>query len=345
MLNAKYLEAARTFGPVVVDLEGLTLTPADEVRLRHPMAGMVILFARNFASPAQLQDLTRAIRAVRPGIVIAVDHEGGRVQRFREGFTAIPPMAKIAASSDAERRFAAAGYVIGTELAHAGVDLSFTPVLDIDYGRSGVIGNRALGRTAEKVARHARALIGGLAAAGLSACGKHFPGHGWAEADSHLAVPTDERTRDAILRDAEPYRALSGVLDSVMTAHVVYPAFADEPATYVPELLRTILRDALGFDGLVFSDDLSMAGSLTGRWAGSRPADRALYALEAGCDMVLHCNHGDELDGLLEGVAAHWQPTDAFAARLARLMPSREERPAPADDPRWHAARALLEQI
>lgn len=342
MLSLRRLELARTFGPVVVDLEGLTLTSADVARLRHPMTGMVILFARNFASLAQLKELTAAVRAVRPGILIAVDHEGGRVQRFREGFTAIPPMAEIAAGPDAERRFAAAGYVIGAELAHAGVDFSFTPVLDIDYGRSGVIGDRAFGRTAETVARNARALIGGLAAAGLSACGKHFPGHGWAEADSHLAVPTDERTRDAILRDAEPYRALSAVLDAVMTAHVVYPAFSDEPATYVPELLQDVLRGKLGFDGLVFSDDLSMAGSITGRWAGSTPSERAVSALAAGCDMVLHCNHGDELDGLLDGVAARWTPTDAFAARLARLIPEETERPAPDEDPRWRAARALL---
>ena len=341
MLTQEKLDAARRLGPVVIDLEGTALSEADRRRLLHPMAGMVILFARNFESKPQLQTLTSAIRSLRPGMPIAVDHEGGRVQRFREGFTAIPAMGALAAAGGAERLLAAAGYVIAAELGAAGVDMSFAPVLDIEYGRSAVIATRALGTTPDMVARRARAFIGGLAAGGFASCGKHFPGHGWAEADSHLAVPLDDRPREAILADAEPYRALSGVLDAVMTGHIVFPALGDAPATYLPEVVGDLLRGELGFSGLVFSDDLSMAGA----GPAGTPAERALAALRAGCDMVLHCNHPDELDSILDGLQGQWRTSEAFACRLARLLPDAGARPAPETDPRWQAARALLDDF
>lgn len=341
MLTLEKIAVARTMGPVVIDIEGTTLSEADRRRIAHPSAGMVILFSRNYVSRAQLAELTREIHSLRPGIVIAVDHEGGRVQRFREGFTVIPAMRDLASHADAERLLAAAGYVIAAELGACGVDMSFTPVLDIEYGRSSVIATRALGTTPKMVARNARALIGGLCAGGFAACGKHFPGHGWAEADSHLAVPVDERALEAIRTDAEPYRELSSVLDSVMTAHVVYPALGEKPATYLPAVIGGMLRGELGFDGLLFSDDLSMKGA----GSAGTPLERALAALAAGCDMVLHCNHPHELDDMLEGLVGRWRPTDAFAERLARLMPGSDARPAPETDPRWIAARALLDAV
>ncbi|MDH3320805.1 MAG: beta-N-acetylhexosaminidase [Betaproteobacteria bacterium] len=293
-------------GPVVLDPAGAALTEDDVRRLRHPAVGGVILFARNFESPAQLQALTQDIRALRePRLLIGVDHEGGRVQRFKEGFTALPPMRSLGHLWDRDREAGraaahAAGYVIGSELAAHGLDFSFTPVLDLDYGASSVIGDRALHYDPLAVGALGAALVGGLADGGMGAVGKHFPGHGYATADSHTAVPTDDRPLSEILRkDLVPYGpTIQAGLAGVMPAHVIYPKIDAEPAGYSRVWLQEVLRGRLGFNGLVFSDDLSMEGAST---AGG-VAERAHAALNAGCDMVLLCGDPEGQDRLLQSL-------------------------------------------
>jgi beta-N-acetylhexosaminidase len=300
------LKARLPLGPVMVDPLGTALTEDDRRRLLHPATGAAILFARNYAEPAQLQSLTEEIHALRePQLLIAVDHEGGRVQRFREGFTCLPPMRALGRLWDRDRDAAraaarAVGYVIGAELAAHGLDFSFAPVLDLDYGASSVIGDRALHYDPLAAGALAAALIGGLSAAGMPAVGKHFPGHGYASADSHVAVPTDDRPLREILRkDVAPYGpAILAGLAGVMPAHVIYSQVDREPAGYSRTWLQEVLRNQLGFTGLIFSDDLSMEGAST---AGGVAA-RAVAALEAGCDMVLLCNDPEGQDALLDSL-------------------------------------------
>jgi beta-N-acetylhexosaminidase len=340
--------AATVHGPVVVGVEGLALTDDDRRRLQHPLVGMVILFARNFESPEQLQRLAGEIHAVRtPPLVIAVDHEGGRVQRFRRGFTEVPAMRALGRLWDRDvllacRAATSCGYVIGAELRAHGVDLSFTPVLDIDWGHSGVIGDRALHGDPRTVTLLASHLNQGLLLAGMANCGKHFPGHGWAEADSHVALPTDSRRHAEILAsDAAPYGWLGASLASVMPAHVVYPAVDSLPAGFSTRWIGDILRGKFGFTGAVFSDDLSMEGA---RVAGS-VVQRAQAALDAGCDYVLVCNDRGAADEVLAGI--RWTPSLAFQARAARLRP---RGPAPAmdelrRDERYRNALADVERL
>jgi len=293
-------------GPAVIDPGGPALSEDDVRRLRHPAVGGVILFARNFESPAQLQALTQDIRALRePQLLIGVDHEGGRVQRFRDGFTALPPMRTLGQLWDRDREAGkaaahAAGYIIGAELAAHGLDFSFTPVLDLDYGGSSVIGDRALHYDPIAVGALGAALVRGLGDGGMGAVGKHFPGHGYATADSHVAVPTDERALAEILRkDVLPYGpAIEAGLAGIMPAHVIYPQVDREPAGYSRVWLQEILRGRLEFRGLVFSDDLSMEGAST---AGGIP-ERAHAALAAGCDLVLLCNDPEGQERLLHGL-------------------------------------------
>lgn len=308
-------------GPVVVDVAGAHLSAAESERLRHPLVGGVILFARNYTDRAQVAELTAAIRAARGGpILICVDHEGGRVQRFREGFTPIAPMRELGLRWDADpmdacRMALECGITIGRELGAVGIDLSFTPVLDLDHGPSGVIGDRAFHRDPRVVALLAGRLMHGLLLAGMGNCGKHFPGHGWAHADSHHELPVDERDLATLIADdAAPYRWLGGALLSVMPAHVLYPAVDDRPAGFSRRWLQDILRRRLGFRGLIFSDDLTMeaAASVGGI------AARADAALGAGCDMVLVCNRPDLADELLAGL--RWRRGRAFDARLAPLL-------------------------
>jgi len=314
------VRARLPLGPAVIDPAGAVLTADDVRRLRHPAVGGVILFTRNFESPAQLQALTQDIRALRePQLLIGVDHEGGRVQRFKEGFTALPPMRAFGQLWDRDRdagRAAAhaAGYIIGAELAAHGLDFSFAPVLDLDYGASSVIGDRALHYDPLAVGALAAALISGLAAGGMGAVGKHFPGHGYAAADSHVAVPTDGRALSEILRkDLVPYApAIHAGMAGVMPAHVIYPRIDAEPAGYSRVWLQDILRGKLGFGGLVFSDDLSMAGAST---AGG-VAERARAALDAGCDMVLLCNDPEGQDRLLHSLEASAPVSPERAARM-----------------------------
>jgi len=293
-------------GPVVVDVLGATLTDEDRSRIRHPAAGAVILFARNYENPEQLAQLTAEIERQRePALPICVDHEGGRVQRFREGFTAIPPMRLLGKLWDRDRdagkeAAASVGYIIAAELGAHGVDFSFAPVLDLDYGGSSVIGDRALHFDPTAVGALGACLVRGLAQGGVAAVAKHFPGHGYAEADSHVAVPRDGRRFKEIARkDIAPYKqVIEAGLAAVMPAHVIYSEVDSQPAGYSRRWLEEVLRKQLGFQGLVFSDDLSMEGAAV---AGG-PPERSRAALAAGCDLVLLCNNPAGLDELLESL-------------------------------------------
>ncbi len=314
--------AALPLGPVIVDVAGLELTDHERDRLRHPLVGGVILFARNYESPRQVAALAAAIHAIRtPPLLVCVDHEGGRVQRFRKGFSEIAPMRELGRLWDRDvlaacREATDVGYRIGSELRAVGVDLSFTPVLDVDHGASGVIGNRAFHPDPRVVAMLARCLAHGLLLGGIGNCGKHFPGHGYASADSHVAMPTDDRPLDDILAvDAAPYAWLGRVLTAVMPAHVIYPKVDPSPAGFSRRWLRDILRRRLGFDGLVFSDDLTMEAATV---AGGITA-RASAALKAGCDMVLVCNRPDLADELLARLRPPRNPH--LARRLAAVHP------------------------
>ena len=313
--------APDSLGVVMLDVEGKQLTDADRRRLCHPLTGGVILFSRNYESPRQLQELTSEIHSLRqPPLLIAVDHEGGRVQRFREGFTRLPPMRALGAIRDEHPQRAKhlardAGYVLGAELRAHGIDLSFTPVLDLDFGNSAVIGDRAFHSQPQAVIELAGALIEGLRLAGMAACGKHFPGHGFIAADSHTDVPVDTRSLAQIeTADLIPFRELvAHGLSAIMPAHVIYPEVDDRPAGFSKIWLSQILRDQMKFQGVIFSDDLSMEGA---RVAGDIVA-RESAALDAGCDMVLVCNRPDAADELLSRLQR--ASTPASLSRLARL--------------------------
>jgi len=303
----------------MIDIAGLQLSDLEQERLCHPLVGGLILFARNYASPQQLEQLTAAVHALRsPALPIAIDHEGGRVQRCRDGFTRLPAMRRLGEQWDRDPQAAwlaarGIGYVLAAELRARGVDLSFTPVLDLDWGRSSVIGDRSLHADPAAVVRLAGALIEGLHCAGMAACGKHFPGHGWVEADSHVALPVDERELEELAPDIEPYRRLE--LDAVMPAHVIYRRLDPRPAGF-SRFWTGMLRHQLGFDGVIFSDDLSMAGASVA--GGLR--ERCTAAWDAGCDLLLVCNSPDAVGELL----ANWQPPGdpLRAQRVERLVPT-----------------------
>ena len=323
--------------PVVLDIAGTTLTKADRRRLKHPLTGGLILFARNWVDRRQLTELTSEIKRARPDVLICVDHEGGRVQRFRsDGFTALPAMRVLGelwmrdplSATDAAT---AAGHVLAAELRACGVDLSFTPVLDLDFGASSVIGDRAFHRDARVVALLAKSLMHGLLRAGMANCGKHFPGHGFVKADSHVDVPVDKRSLKAILADdARPYEWLSTSLNAVMPAHVVYPKVDTHPAGFSPRWLKEILRGQMGFTGAIFSDDLSMAGARQLEGGTLTYAEAATLALNAGCDLVLLCNQsvdgGAAVDELLAGLETavardKWHPDPDSEWRRQALLP------------------------
>jgi beta-N-acetylhexosaminidase len=328
-----------SLGPLMIDIAGLELSALDRERMMHPLVGGVILFKRNYRDTQQLTALCEAIHILRsPALPIAIDHEGGRVQRCREGFTHVPAMRRLGElwDSDAVAARAAAadiGYLLAAELRACGVDFSFTPVLDLDWGPSGVIGDRAFHRNPAAVTELAGALIDGLRAAGMGCCGKHFPGHGWVAADSHLAIPVDERSLAEMAPDLEPYRHLK--LDAVMPAHVIYPQVDARPAGFSPVWLD-MLRKEFAFDGVIFSDDLSMEGA---SFAGGM-VQRAEAAWSAGCDVLLVCNAPDAVSDLLE----NWSPAHdpVRSARLARLSPNSGWR---RDTARYAAGKAAVERV
>lgn len=308
----------------MVDVQGTTLSDAERIRLQHPLVGGVILFARNFESRQQLTELCADIHAARnEPLLIAVDHEGGRVQRFKtDGFTELPSMRKLGLlwERDAAKASSVAadtGYVLAAELRACGVDLSFTPVLDLDWGMSKVIGDRSFHQNPKAVAMLAAGLIRGLEKAGMASCGKHFPGHGAVEADSHHEIPVDNRSLEDILdTDAAPYGWLGTLaLKSVMPAHVIYPQVDDKPAGFSEFWIQRVLRRAFAYDGVVFSDDLTMEGATV---AGDILA-RAQAALTAGCDMVLVCNRPDLADELLSRL--QFTLSEESVQRIYSLMP------------------------
>jgi beta-N-acetylhexosaminidase len=306
------------YGPLLIDVAGTVLTDQERERLTSPLVGGVILFSRNYADPVQLKSLCAEIHALRsPRLLIAIDHEGGRVQRCRDGFTRLPAMRRLGEwwDSDAAAAISAAqaiGFTLAAELRGCGVDLSFTPVLDLDYGASGVIGDRAFHRDPRAVIQLAGALIEGLHEVNMACCGKHFPGHGFVRADSHLAIPVDERSLDEISDDLLPYRQLR--LDAVMPAHVIYPQVDHRPAGFSPVWIER-LRGEFGHAGAVFSDDLSMEGaSVAGCIVG-----RASAAWAAGCDMLPVCNVPDGVGELLE--QWHLVPDPVRSSRIASLLP------------------------
>ena len=344
--------------PLLIDIAGATLTDDDRRRLAHPLVGGLILFARNWQSRAQLTALTADIHRLRADLLICVDHEGGRVQRFRtDGFTHLPPMRALGQlwmqdAMRAQDAASACGYVLASELRACGVDFSFAPVLDLDWtedgasspsapaSRSSVIGDRAFHADPRVVTVLAKSVAHGMLRAGMAHCGKHFPGHGYVAADSHTAVPVDRRALSAILRDdAAPYGWQRSTLTAVMAAHVVYPRVDARPAGYSARWLQAVLRGRLGFGGAVFTDDLSMEGA---RHIGGQPltpTQAVLAALDAGCDLALMCNQslqgGEVLDEVIDGVAeaqlaGRWRPSAAAEARRCALLPS-----APAPD--WDA--------
>ncbi len=310
-----------SLGPIMLDIDGTDLSPADRDLLSEPAVGGVILFARNYASPAQVSDLVADIRALRtPSLIVAVDHEGGRVQRFRDGFTAIPPMRAIGHEYDRDPELGLAlarraGWLAGAELRSVGIDLGFTPCVDLDWGLSEIIGNRSFHSNPSAVAALAGEFCRGQKSAGMAAVGKHFPGHGAVVPDSHLELPVDRRNYGDVLDDMQPYERLiaTRLLTGIMTSHIVYAEMDSKPATFSDYWLGQELRGRLGFDGVVFSDDLSMKAT---REFGPMPV-RAQRALEAGCDMVLVCNERPAAQATVRALRDYSNPLSLV--RLARL--------------------------
>jgi len=335
-----------SLGPVMLDVAGLELAADERELLLHPAVGGVILFSRNYEAPEQLEALVADIHGLRsPRLLVAVDQEGGRVQRFRDGFTGLPAARHLGRLHDHDARRArelarTTGWLMARELRAVDVDFSFAPVLDLDHGLSAVIGDRAFHRRPEVVAELAYAWMQGMGEAGMAATGKHFPGHGGVAADSHVELPRDPRPLEALeVADLVPFRRLvRGGLAAVMPAHVVYPEVDGLPAGYSAVWLQRILRSELGFSGVIFSDDLEMAGAAA---AGEDHAARAEAALAAGCDMVLICNNAPAAVAVVEAVGARADPVSHM--RLARMHGRhRVRRDELVHDPRWHAAVAEL---
>lgn len=333
-----------TLGPLMVDVAGKVLTPEDRDVLRHPLVGSVILFTRNYEDPAQLAALVADIRALRsPPLLVAVDHEGGRVQRFRTGFSVLPPARRIGQEYDLD---AAQGlelarqmaWLMASELRAVGIDFSFAPCVDLDYGVSEIIGDRAYHADAERVARLALAVVQGMRQAGMAATAKHFPGHGAVVADSHLALPVDRRELADLAADLLPYRRLiANDLAAVMMGHVLFPAVDTVPASFSRRWVTDFLRGELDFRGVVFADDLTMEGAS----AMGGVVERAEAALEAGCDVLPVCNRRASVIALLDGMRS--RPGPASQMRVLRMRgkdaPSREVLLASAEH------RAACEQL
>jgi len=308
-----------TLGPVMLDIKGLTLAPHEHDKLKHPNTGAVILFARNYQDPDQLTDLIHSIRAVRPGpLLIAVDQEGGRVQRFQKGFTRLPPASSYALAPELAEP---AGWLMAAELLSVGVDFSFAPVLDIDCGVSQIIGDRSFATEASIATQLSSSFRLGMKRAGMAATGKHFPGHGAIALDSHLTLPIDERDIECLrTKDLIPFiQLINEGLEAVMPAHVLYTNIDPNPAGFSPFWIQTILREELKFNGVVFSDDLSMEGAA---FAGDFP-ERAKRAQQAGCDMLLVCNNPLAAEQVLENLPVTNDPLRTL--RLMRMQGHRHQ--------------------
>jgi beta-N-acetylhexosaminidase len=321
----------------MVDIAGTELCSEDREVLGHPLVGSVILFTRNYQSAEQVAALTAAIRAVRaPPLLIAVDHEGGRVQRFREGFTRLPPSRPLGRRFGEDRHDAlqltrSIAWVMASELRAVGIDYSFAPCVDLDYGVSEIIGDRSFSRDPDTVAALASAYLLGMRDAGMAAIAKHFPGHGAVVADSHVALPVDRRSFVDMEEDLRPYPLLIGDhLAGIMAAHVVYPAIDALPASLSHRWITDILRGQYGFHGCIFADDLSMAGAA----AFGGVVDRARLADAAGCDVLPICNDRSAVTRVLDA----FRPTMVGAATQARVVRMRARGVPPPNlsaDPRW----------
>ncbi len=323
-------------GSLMLDIAGTWLTAEDRQILRQPEVAGLILFGRNIEHPRQVRELSAAIRAVRPDLLLAVDQEGGRVQRLRQGFVRLPAMRAIADNANADVLAGHCGWLMATEVLAVGLDLSFAPVLDLDHQRSAVVGSRAFETDAQRATQLAAAFIRGMSAAGMAATGKHFPGHGWAEADSHVAIPVDERSLEQIrASDLQPFAQLSRQLAAVMPAHVIYPQVDDRPAGFSRRWLQEILRGELQFTGVIFSDDLSMAGA----HVMGDAACRIEAALSAGCDMGLVCNDRAAAELALSALQRLQVVVPPGLARMRRqAFPGTEYR----QSPRWLEAVGAL---
>lgn len=310
---------------VMADIAGFELTPEDELFLLQPEIAGLILFSRNYQNPSQLKALCRSIKALRSDLLISVDQEGGRVQRFREGFLRLPAMRRLgdAYAIDAKlasRQAYSLAWLMAAELIHHGIDISFAPVLDLDFGRSGVIGDRAFATDPQQVYALSQAFINGMASAGMSATAKHFPGHGYVTADSHLELPTDPRTYELLEKsDLIPFTQLiaDNQLAAIMPAHVVYPDIdADFTAGFSTIWLQDILRQKLGFQGLIYSDDLSMEGAA----ASGRPSIRAQKAKDAGCNVLLICNKREAAQEIVDTVREQQWPLISLQQMRAKSV-------------------------
>ena len=335
-----------TLGPLMVDLEGCEMRADEREMLQHPLIGSVILFARNYHDPEQLKSLVQSIhRARSPALIVAVDHEGGRIQRFRQGFSALPSARRIGheyevSPVDARTLAREMGWLMAAELRAVGVDLSFAPCVDLDYGVSEVIGDRAFHSRAEIVAELAVAYMGGMKEAGMGATAKHFPGHGAVVADSHHPVAVDRRALVDLTEDILPYRRLiaNGLL-GVMMAHVCFTAEDRWPASASEFWIRSVLREQLGFQGVVFADDLSMKGAA----ASGDIIARAERALRAGCDVLPVCNHRPSVEVLLNDLRVYDDPASALR-RIRMRGRAQVDTVALQESPRWREAQRWLDR-
>ena len=337
-------------GAVLIDIAGTSLTPDDIRRLQHPATGGLVLFSRNFESPGQIADLITEVRAIRsPSLLITVDQEGGRVQRFQSGFSRLPAAAQLLEYyagniTQAEQTAHTFGWLMAAELRSIGVDFSFAPVLDLDYGLSSIIGDRAFAANPTDVSRLGTAWMQGARSAGMISVGKHFPGHGGVQLDSHLASPVDHRDFQTLQQhDLHPFQQLiKQGLDAIMPAHVVYPDYDTQPAGFSQPWLQTILREQLGFRGAILSDDLNMQAAIT---AYPSAAARAHAAFQAGCDAILICNNPAAADEILE--ATPYALTPLVSDRLARLrgQPNNDDLPNLQQQYAWQSANQLAQSF
>ena len=337
-----------SLGPIMMDLIGTQISETERELLLHPQVGGLILFTRNFESIEQMAALVSEIRSLRtPHLLIAIDHEGGRVQRFHDGFTRLPPASVFGEiykqDHDKARECAElTGWLMAAELRAINIDFSFAPVLDLAHGVSGVIGNRAFHSKPEIAATLAYAFMHGMSLAGMSAVGKHFPGHGGVVEDSHLALPVDHRDMATLMKaDIVPFeKMIHNHLPAIMPAHVIYDQVDDKPAGYSTIWLKQILRDRLKFQGVIFSDDLSMEAAGIGGSYG----ERALLALNAGCDMVLVCNHPDGVSEVIEALGDYANP--ASQLRLTRMHGKENfDRDELLASPKWQQANKMILEL